>query len=98
MEASEKKPQEITVEEELPPGRANGQDDFQDLKSLDERIIWGKFSIGSRALLISIGLMSACILISLFKPENELVKSGFEAFKLIAMTLLGYMFGSNKSK
>ena len=30
--------------------------------------------------------------------DNELIKSGFEAFKLIVMTILGYMFGSNSSQ
>lgn len=43
-------------------------------------------------------LMMLCIVLSIWKPDNELVKSGFEAFKLIVMTILGYIFGSNNSK
>ncbi len=43
-------------------------------------------------------LMLLCILLSLWKPNNELIKNGFEAFKLIVMTILGYIFGSTNSK
>lgn len=39
-----------------------------------------------------------CIFISLWKPDNELVNNGFEAFKLIVMTILGYIFGSDNTK
>lgn len=54
-----------------------------------------KFALGTSMLGWCIFLMLLCILISLWKPDNELVQSGFEAFKLIVMTILGYIFGSN---
>jgi len=57
-----------------------------------------KFNLGSSMLGWCLFLMVLCILLSLWKPESELVKSGFEAFKLIVMTILGYIFGSNNSK
>jgi hypothetical protein len=57
-----------------------------------------KFALGSSMLGWCLFLMLICILLSLWKPDNELVKSGFEAFKLIVMTILGYLFGSNNSK
>ncbi len=57
-----------------------------------------KFSLGSATLGWCIFLMMLCIIISLWKPDNELVMNGFEAFKLIVMTILGYIFGSNNSK
>lgn len=57
-----------------------------------------KFGLGSATLGWCIFLMFLCIILSLWFPENELVKSGFEAFKLIVMTILGYIFGSNNTK
>lgn len=57
-----------------------------------------KFLLGSSTLGWCIFLMLLCIILSLWFPDNELVKSGFEAFKLIVMTILGYIFGSNNSK
>lgn len=57
-----------------------------------------KFSLGSATLGWCIFLMILCILISLCSPDNELVKNGFETFKLIVMTILGYIFGSNNTK
>lgn len=53
-----------------------------------------KFALGSSMLGWCLFLMLVCILLSLWKPDNELVKNGFEAFKLIVMTILGYIFGS----
>lgn len=57
-----------------------------------------KFALGSSMLGWGLFLMLICIILSLWKPDNELVKSGFEAFKLIVMTILGYIFGSNNTK
>mgnify|MGYP007062354241 CR=1 FL=1 len=57
-----------------------------------------KFALGSSMLGWCLFLMLLCILLSLWKPNNELIKNGFEAFKLIVMTILGYIFGSTNSK
>ena len=57
-----------------------------------------KFTLGSSTLGWCIFLMMLCVIISLWHPDNELVKNGFEAFKLIVMTILGYIFGSNNTK
>lgn len=57
-----------------------------------------KFSLGSSMLGWCLFLMLLCIFLSIWKPDNELIKNGFEAFKLIVMTILGYIFGSNNSK
>lgn len=57
-----------------------------------------KFTLGSSTLGWCIFLMMLYVIISLWKPNNELVKNGFEAFKLIVMTILGYIFGSNNTK
>lgn len=67
-------------------------------KNAKDSLDFKKFSLGSSTLGWCIFLMFACIVLSLWKPDNELVKSGFEAYKLIVMTILGYMFGSNHSK
>lgn len=60
-----------------------------------EDIDWRKLSIGSSTLGWCVFLMFLCVVISLFVPENEMLDSAFEAFKLIVMTVLGYIFGSN---
>ena len=45
--------------------------------------------------MISMGIsLAISIILSFFKIENALVENAFEVFKLIAMTVLGYIFGS----
>lgn len=55
----------------------------------------GKFRLGSTTLSWCIALMFLCVLLALWQPENELVKSGFDSFRLIVMTILGYVFGAS---
>lgn len=55
----------------------------------------GRFRLGSTTLSWCIALMFACVLLALWQPENELVINGFDGFRLIVMTILGYIFGSN---
>ena len=71
---------------------------FLSIEKFAKDIDLKKFSLGSSTLGWCIFLMVLCIILSLWKPDNELVKSGFEAFKLIVMTILGYIFGSNSTK
>lgn len=93
-------PFDSASENESPDGNSSHQTKDASLsmekpaKDLDLR----KFSLGSATLGWCIFLMLLCIIISLWKPDNELVINGFEAFKLIVMTILGYIFGSNNSK
>lgn len=54
----------------------------------------GKFRLGSTTLSWCIALMFLCVLLALWQPGNELVKSGFDGFRLIVMTILGYVFGA----
>lgn len=91
----EKIPPEITEEEESVSDRKR-----EPLKNkrADIPLDFQKFSLGSTTLGWCIFLMFLCIVLSIWKPDNELVKSGFEAFKLIVMTILGYIFGSNTAK
>lgn len=97
---SEKTPPEVTEEEESAPikngtssspplSKENGTNSPLDLR---------KFSLGSATLGWCIFLMFLCIILSIWNPDNELIKNGFEAFKLIVMTILGYIFGSNNAK
>ena len=103
---SDKKPPEIIGEEDIPliemqnTNEANHESDKQLPKETDAEgwMERRKFNLGSATLGWFIGLMVVCILLSLLQPDNELVHSGFEAFKLIVMTILGYIFGSNTTK
>lgn len=102
-EQSEKAPPEIISEEDIPllqTSAASSTDDkaLATESSANGSLDFSKFKLGSSALGWCIFLMFVCILLSLWFPDGELVKSGFEAFKLIVMTILGYIFGSNNSK
>lgn len=99
IQRSEKTPPDILEEEESPPfhesekqrpplSKEDGAGGPIDLK---------KFSLGSTTLRWCILLMFLCIVLSIWNQDNELIKSGFEAFKLIVMTILGYIFGSNSA-
>ena len=95
IQQSEKTPPAITEEQEIVPNRM--KESLKDKKAgipLD----FQKFSLGSTTLGWCISLMFLCVVLSIWQPDNELIKSGFEAFKLIVMTILGYIFGSNTSK
>lgn len=104
-------PPEIDSEEDIPfesntdEGNINDKDSAHKTKDtslsvekLTKDLDFKKFNLGSATLGWCIFLMMLCIFISLWKPDNELVNNGFEAFKLIVMTILGYIFGSNNTK
>lgn len=95
---SEKTPPQITGEEDIPfVDESKKQTDMELSKvtHTKEDVDWRKLSIGSSTLGWCMALMFVCVIISLFNPESELVSNAFEAFKLIVMTVLGYIFGSN---
>lgn len=104
IEASEKVPPKIISEEDMPLDEKNSELPSKIDTSLSAEINANsnmdraKFSLGSNMLGWCIVLMFACVLLSLWKPNYELVNSAFEAFKLIVMTILGYIFGSNTTK
>lgn len=66
--------------------------------SLDEQITKFKYMTGKTVLFISMGAMGLAVVVSIILSacniENSLVENAFEVFKLIAMTVLGYIFGS----
>ncbi len=98
---SERKPPEILSDEDMPLQNDSPEDTHKGDPALSklayaERLLpIRKFAVGSAALGWSMALMIICIILSIWQPNNELLKNGFEAFKLIAMTILGYIFGSS---
>lgn len=98
---------EIQSEEDIPfdstrSVRENtSQDKLSKTDSLDDQITRFKYITGRDVLFISMGAMGIAVVVSIvlsiFDIENALVENAFEVFKLIAMTVLGYIFGS-KSK
>lgn len=94
---SEREIPEILVEEDSPPPthRNSASPSLPKEQGAGNQMDLKRFSLGSATLGWCIVLMLACICLSIRWPENELVRSGFEAFKLIVMTVLGYIFGSN---
>lgn len=101
-QSEERKPVEINSAEEEPLTSKDDEGKNDNALSKDRdtenNLDLKKFSLGSATLGWCIFLMLLCIVLSFWKPDNELLKNGFEAFKLIAMTILGYIFGSNSSK
>jgi len=75
-----------------------GIDRLSEKKQPKRSIDFQKFTLGSAALGWCIFLMFACIVLSIWAPDNELIGNGFEAFRVIVMTMLGYIFGSNNAK
>ena len=71
-------------------------------ESLDDQITKFKYLTGKRVLYIAMGAMGLSVLTSIvlaaFDIESALLINAFEVFKLIAMTVLGYIFGSQGSK
>lgn len=57
-----------------------------------------KYRIGEKALFLSMAAMILFVLgdvfMSLADIDTPLIESAFDAFKLICMTVLGYIFGS----
>lgn len=83
---------------ELPPEGETFSDEMTDtLDAVREKESYRakKFRLGSMLLYVCIALMAVCIGLSLWEPEGELLDKGFDAFRLIVMTVLGYLFGTN---
>ena len=97
----------ITSEEDRPLDASltekpdsKGNDKLNNTDSLEKEITRFRFQTGKKVLYISMVAMGIAVVLDLvlsirFKAENEMLKNVFEAFKLITMTVLGYIFGSN---
>lgn len=84
-------------DEKAPDQRLNQTDD------MSKNLTIFRYRTGKTVLYVSMGVMIGLVIIELvasrvFNTESDLVKNAFEAFKLITMTVLGYIFGSNDSK
>ena len=58
---------------------------------------------GMAVLFVAMGSMIALVILDVIfslesAAERTLIGNAFEAFKLIAVTVLGYIFGANRSK
>ena len=99
----EKTPPEVVMEEDVPFQKENGGPDhaMEDLsteENINDKFNWKKLSIGTSALGWCMFLMLFCVVLSMISPENDLIRDAFEAFKLIALTVMGFIFGSNVKK
>lgn len=79
---------------------SGNNDKLNDTDSLEKEITRFRFQTGKKVLYISMIAMGIAVLLDLvssiwFKTGSEMLKNAFEAFKLITMTVLGYIFGSN---
>lgn len=104
-ELAEKELPTIEREEDRPfPGEINADgtippdNDLGKTEKLKNQITVFRLLVGKNVLYISFGAMGVAAIIDLISSAagsgSELVASAFEAFKLIAMTVLGYVFGS----
>lgn len=97
---------EIKGEEDLPfPVAAESSSVAAVRKPADERLNQTdeltkfRFETGRIVLYVAMGAMGFMVLLDLFSgvEENAMLENAFEAFKLITMTVLGYIFGSSGS-
>lgn len=72
---------------------------LHETSDIDKEITRSRFRTGRRVLYIAMGAMAAMVIIDLisqhFGAERNMIENAFEAFKLITVTILGYVFGSN---
>ncbi|MCI9449599.1 MAG: hypothetical protein HFE30_05025 [Clostridiales bacterium] len=93
---------EIIDEEDKSFGSSSPDTTLGAEDNLDKEITKFRYFTGRNiiytSMLAMIVLVAADCTISSFGLSNNLVDNAFETFKLITMTVLGYMFGSNVSK
>lgn len=104
---------EITGEEDAPfpvnssgggkgGGRSRIDGNLGQTDNLDKEITRFRYRTGRQVLFVAMALMCVAVGTDLFASafglENNLISSAFEAFKLITMTVLGYIFGSSGGK
>ena len=92
----------IEEEEDRPfPAGGNVIDSELDAtEDVDNAFKQRKFLTGTAVLFVAMGLMCLFVVMDVVfslngNAERNLINSAFEAFKLIAMTVLGYLFGSS---
>lgn len=99
---------EIEMEEDIPfPAKTENDSTTVDQRldktdDLNKRITMFRYKTGGKVLYISMAAMGITVVVDLiassFGGNNELVVNAFEAFKLITMTVLGYIFGSSNTQ
>lgn len=105
---------EITAEEDAPfpinlsgggggdDGRSRIDGNLGQTDSLDKEITRFRYRTGRQVLFAAMALMCVSVgtdlIASALGLESNLISSAFEAFKLITMTVLGYIFGSSGGK
>lgn len=103
---------DIKSEEDIPfpshqtaavTGNSKADSKLEQTDDLDRKLTIFRFETGKKVLYISMTAMGVAVAVDIltkraFNVDSELVNNAFEAFKLITMTVLGYIFGSNSSK
>ena len=93
----------VIEEEEDRPFPADGNvidSELDATEDVDNAFKQRKFLTGTAVLFVAMGLMCLFVVMDVVfslngNAERNLINSAFEAFKLIAMTVLGYLFGSS---
>ena len=72
-------------------------------EDIENELRKNRFSTGKVVLFVAMAAMAVLVGIDLvalhfWQMSSDLVESAFEAFKLITMTVMGYIFGSTSSK
>ncbi len=93
----------VIEEEEDRPFPTDGKvvdSELDATEDVDNAFKQRKFLTGTAVLFVAMGLMCLFVVMDVVfslngNAERTLINSAFEAFKLIAMTVLGYLFGSS---
>lgn len=105
---TDRKPPQIVSEEDKPfpessKGTSRMDQHLDQTRNIRERITIFKYLTGKRVLYISMIAMAFFAGVNLVTShfwgvEDTLLNSAFEAFKLITMTVLGFIFGANDTR
>ena len=93
----------VIEEEEDRPFPTDGKvidSELDATEDVDNAFKQRKFLTGTAVLFVAMGLMCLFVVMDVVfslngNAERTLINSAFEAFKLIAVTVLGYLFGSS---
>lgn len=84
------------------PGKQLIDRKLNETDDLEKEITRFRYSTGKTVLFIAMGAMLVMVAVDILanhylNAASDLIESSFEAFKLITMTVLGYLFGSSGS-
>ena len=98
---------EITSEEDIPlRGNESGVEHYAETHNIEnlgtqkempmeKARFFAGVSILNKMICFMVALVVLDLIVSILKVESNLIESAFDTLKLVVMTVLGYLFGTN---